>query len=99
LGFTTNATGELKEVGNSLVDAWKYATNKDFRSVVADQTKATEDASLDDVAIVSNYDKAEVVFENILRGYVSDVFEQQALDIELASFAEVKDITPAFDVL
>jgi hypothetical protein len=54
---------------------------------------------LPDVIAVSDYDTAEVIFENILRGYVSDVFEQQALDIELASFAEVKDITPAFEVL
>jgi hypothetical protein len=27
------------------------------------------------------------------------VFEQQALDFELASFAETKDITPAFELL
>lgn len=99
IDVSIDGTGELKEVGDSLVDAWKYVANKDFRSVIDDQKKATEDAALPDAIAVSVYDTAEVIFENILRGYVSDVFEQQALDIELASFAEVKDITPAFELL
>jgi hypothetical protein len=94
-----DGTGELKDVGSAVANAWKYATNKDFRTTVKDQTKATEDASLPNVIAVSSYDTAEATFENILRGYVSDVFVQQALDLELASFAEVKNITPAFEVL
>jgi hypothetical protein len=54
---------------------------------------------LPDVIAVSDYDTAEAAFENMLRAYVTDVFEQQALDFELASFAETKDITPAFELL
>ncbi len=41
----------------------------------------------------------EPTFEEYLKSYVQDVFNQQSTDIELASFAEVKDVTPAFNVL
>jgi hypothetical protein len=34
-----------------------------------------------------------------MNAYVSDVFANQAMDIELATFSEVKDITPAFTIL
>jgi hypothetical protein len=35
----------------------------------------------------------------MMNQYIGDVFANQAMDIELATFAEVKDITPAFTVL
>jgi len=39
------------------------------------------------------------VFSTIMHGYIDDVFIDQRADVELATFSEVKDITPAFDVL
>lgn len=89
----------VKDIGAGIVDAWKYVANKDFRTTTKEQKKVRKEAKLPTVASVSHYDTSEVAFENILRGYVSDVFEQQALDIELASFAETKEITHGFNAL
>ena len=38
-------------------------------------------------------------FSTIMNSYVEDVFADQAKDTELATFSEVKDVTPAFRVL
>jgi len=41
----------------------------------------------------------EATFKEYLKSYVQDVFDQQSTDIELASFSEVKDVTPTFKSL
>ena len=38
-------------------------------------------------------------FSTIMNDYINDVFANQGLDVELATFSEVKDITPAFALL
>ncbi len=89
----------LASVWNVRLNLWKYTTNKEFRTLVQEEKQARKKATLPDVSSTSYYDASEDFFENILRGYVNDVFEQQTLDIELASFAEVKDVTRVFEVL
>ena len=98
---------ELNEIGddldksfwNGVASLWKYATNKDFRTLVKEEKEARKEATLSDIVSASHYDTSEIIFENILRGYISDIFVQQVLYIDLASFAEVKNITPAFEIL
>lgn len=34
-----------------------------------------------------------------MNDYLNDVFVNQSMDVELATFSEVKDITPAFALL
>jgi len=79
-----------------IVNVRKYMTNKDFRTKKQDEKKAQQQVALEEVRVVSVYDEAEATFQNILQAYVNDVFVQQSLDIELATFSEVKDVTPWF---
>lgn len=73
---------------NTVIRSWDLMTNKDLRTSNKDLQKISPSLTSKDT------------FTSIMNTYLADVFASQAFDAsELASFSEVKDITPAFKVL
>lgn len=83
----------VSSVWQAATSMWTYVT--DF----ATSKKSLESAKKNENIIIKNPSQWEEVFKNYLNVYLQDVFDQQALDSELATFAEVKPITPAFTIL
>lgn len=77
-------------IASGAVRSWKLVTNDIFLTREKIQKITSTEAS---------YNSSQDAFTSMMNQYIGDVFANQAMDIELATFAEVKDITPAFTVL
>lgn len=68
---------------------------------IGDKTKEIENIQKQEVptVVIDTSDAGDKLFNQLLLSYVQDVFVNQTNDSSLATFAEVKTITPAFNVL
>lgn len=77
--------------------SWKMVPN-----TVADQIDEIKSAQEDLVSNVSDDPtslKGDEYFEQELLSYVFDVFQQQQIDHDLTAYHEIKDVTPAFNII
>ncbi len=81
----------------SVMRSWKMVPN-----TVADQIDEIKSAQEDLVSNVSDDPtslKGDEYFEQELLSYVFDVFQQQQIDHDLTAYHEIKDVTPAFNII
>ena len=73
---------------------WNLASEiKTAKNTQGNATSTTQ------TTVITSDDSKQQQFESVIRSYIDDVFASQQTDITLASFSEVKDVTPAFDML
>lgn len=82
-------------IWKAAVSLWTFLT-KDVQSEKQQLVSAKEDQNI----MPSNTPTAwQPIFEQYLNSYLQDVFAQQATDSELATFAEVNNVTAGFSIL
>jgi len=93
---------------STLGDIWKWAVSVAqalasgaVRSwnIITKDIWAKRDAIQSIRSSESSYNSWKDAFSTMMDAYIGDVFANQGADTELATFSEVKDITPAFKVL
>ncbi len=82
-------------VGQNATSLWTFVSKG------IQQKKQVVETSIDKENIVSVSTPAQwqPLFEQYIGTYLQDVFNQQSIDAELATFVEVDSVTPAFTVL
>ncbi|MCX6825450.1 MAG: hypothetical protein NTY80_04495 [candidate division SR1 bacterium] len=72
---------------------------RSFPKNVQDTAGAIEDTKLRGGALPTESYDTKNVFAQIIDTYLVDVYESQPADLRLASFTEIKEVTPAFKIL
>lgn len=86
-------------VTGGLADVSRFRTFPKTPKGVAQDINTTQPPAPVIDSTTSTYLLNSAAFTQIIDGYLTDVFANQQADMDLTTYAEVKDVTPAFNVI